>query len=69
MIAFSPHRGIATILAERQNYRTGLSISALSVRRHIVRALQPQEYTMAQYVVLIYENESDYATASPEVFG
>jgi len=24
---------------------------------------------MAQYVVLIYENESDYATASPEVYG
>ena len=24
---------------------------------------------MAQYVVLIYENESDYATASPEVIG
>ena len=23
---------------------------------------------MAQYVVLIYENESDYATASPEVY-
>lgn len=24
---------------------------------------------MAQYVVLIYEHESDYATASPEVYG
>ena len=24
---------------------------------------------MAQYLVLIYENESDYATASPEVYG
>jgi len=24
---------------------------------------------MAQYAVLIYENESDYATASPEVYG
>lgn len=24
---------------------------------------------MAQYVVLIYENESDYANASPEVYG
>lgn len=24
---------------------------------------------MAQYVVLIYENESDYATAPPEVYG
>ena len=24
---------------------------------------------MAQYVVLIYENESDYATASPETIG
>jgi hypothetical protein len=48
--------------------RSGLSIPALPVRRHNVRVLQPQEYTMAQYVVLIYENESDYANAAPEVY-
>lgn len=24
---------------------------------------------MAQYLILIYENENDYATASPDVFG
>ena len=28
-----------------------------------------REYPMAQYVVLIYENESDYANAAPEVYG
>jgi hypothetical protein len=46
----------------------GLSIPVLPIRRHSVRALQTQEYTMAQYVVLIYENESDYANAAPEVY-
>ena len=46
-----------------------LSIVAMPVRRQNVRTPQPQECTMAQYVVLIYENESDYASASPEVYG
>src|ERR1035437_984551 len=49
--------------------RAELSIVAVAVRRQNVRTLQPQECIMAQYVVLIYENESDYATASPEVYG
>jgi len=46
-----------------------VSIVAMPVRRQNVRTPQPQECTMAQYVVLIYENESDYASASPEVYG
>jgi hypothetical protein len=47
----------------------GLSIPVLPVRRHSVRTLHTQECTMAQYVVLIYENESEYAKAAPEVYG
>jgi hypothetical protein len=41
----------------------------MAVRRQNVRTAQPQEYTRAQYVILIYENESDYATLSPEGYG
>jgi len=52
-----------------KNDRAELSIVAMPVRRQNVRTPQQPENTMAQYVVLIYENESDYANASPEVLG
>jgi hypothetical protein len=46
----------------------GLSNPRRPARRGGVRTTQEREHVMAEYLILIYEREDEYAAATPDVF-